>query len=347
MTSNPFATSGIVSGLGLGGLKPTAAAVPSGQQGETRVRDVVIVGSGPAGYTAAIYCARDGLDPVVLEGSIDAGGALMTTTDVENFPGFPDGVPGPDLMAKMRAQAARFGAELIADDAVDIDLSGEIKRVTDSEGNVYRGRTVILAMGAGYRKLGIPGEDEYSGRGISWCATCDGFFYKGKDIAVVGGGDSAAEEATFLTRFANSVTLIHRRDQLRASKIMAERVLADPKIIPAWNTRVVGFGGSPTLQELILRDTATGAERTLAVAGLFEAIGHDPRSALVVGQVDLDESGYVEVDGDSTRTNVPGVFACGDLVDRTYRQAITAAGTGCRAALDAERYLESLADGTH
>lgn len=343
MTSNPFAAAGILSGFGLDGVKPSAAQAPGASQDEGPVRDVIIVGSGPAGYTAAIYCARDGLDPVVLEGSIDAGGALMNTTEVENFPGFPEGILGPDLMARMREQAERFGAQLVADDAVAIDLSGEIKRVTDSEGTVYRARAVILAMGSGYRKLSVQGEEEYSGKGISWCATCDGFFFKGKDIAVVGGGDSAAEEATFLTRFANSVTLIHRRDQLRASKIMADRVLADPKITPAWNTQIAGFSGSPSLQELTLRDTITGEERTLAVSGLFEAIGHDPRSALVAGQVELDDAGYVLVEGDSTRTSLAGVFACGDLVDHTYRQAITAAGTGCRAALDAEHYLDSLA----
>lgn len=342
MTSNPFAAAGLATGIQLGAVEP-AVSEPTASASQD-IREVIIVGSGPAGYTAAIYCARDGLRPVVLEGSIDSGGALMTTTEVENFPGFPEGIQGPELMANMRQQAERFGAELIADDAVQIDLTGDIKLVVDSDGNQYRAKAVILAMGSGYRKLGLPAEETYSGKGVSWCATCDGFFYRGKDIAVVGGGDSAAEEATFLTRFANSVTLIHRRDQLRASKIMADRLLADPKIIPAWNSEIVAMGGEPTLQELTLRDTATGQERTIAVTGLFEAIGHDPRSSLVAGQVETDAAGYVLVDGDSTRTNLPGVFACGDLVDRSYRQAITAAGTGCRAALDAERYLAALAD---
>ena len=332
MTSNPFATAAFVPGLGLNGVQVDSMEMAAADQDASPVRDVIIVGSGPAGYTAAIYCARDGLHP------------LMNTTEVENYPGFPEGILGPELMARMREQAERFGTELIADDAVAMDLLGDIKRVTDSEGNVYRARAVILAMGSGYRKLGIPGEELYSGKGISWCATCDGFFYRGKDVAVVGGGDSAAEEATFLTRFADSVTVIHRRDQLRASKIMADRLLADPKIIPAWNSQIVGLAGSPNLEEITLRDTVTGQLRTIAVSGLFEAIGHDPRSALVAGQVDLDQAGYVKVDGDSTRTSVAGVFACGDLVDHTYRQAITAAGTGCRAALDAERYLDLLDD---
>lgn len=344
MTSNPFATAAFVPGLGLNGVQVDSMEMAAADQDASPVRDVIIVGSGPAGYTAAIYCARDGLHPLVLEGSIEAGGALMNTIEVENYPGFPEGILGPELMARMREQAERFGTELIADDAVAMDLLGDIKRVTDSEGNVYRARAVILAMGSGYRKLGIPGEELYSGKGISWCATCDGFFYRGKDVAVVGGGDSAAEEATFLTRFADSVTVIHRRDQLRASKIMADRLLADPKIIPAWNSQIVGLAGSPNLEEITLRDTVTGQLRTIAVSGLFEAIGHDPRSALVAGQVDLDQAGYVKVDGDSTRTSVAGVFACGDLVDHTYRQAITAAGTGCRAALDAERYLDLLDD---
>lgn len=339
MSSNPFRTGG------LGALKvPATTSEPAAEEASagSELADVVVIGSGPAGYTAAIYCARDGLDPVVLEGSIDAGGALMTTTEVENFPGFPEGIQGPDLMANMRAQAERFGARLFAEDAVRIDLAGGIKEVEDSSGRVHRARTVILAMGSGYRRLGIPDEETYSGRGISWCATCDGFFFKGKEIAVVGGGDSAAEEATFLTRFADKVTLIHRRDQLRASKIMADRVLNDPKIEMAWNSQIIGMSGDGALTALTLRDTVTGVTRELAVQGLFEAIGHDPRSSLVADQVAVDEAGYVLVEGSSTRTNVPGVFACGDLVDHTYRQAITAAGTGCRAALDAERYLDTL-----
>ncbi len=341
MTSNPFAVGGISTGIV---AEPDAAPVSSTGTEKGDVRDVIIVGSGPAGYTAAIYCARDGLKPLVLEGSIDAGGALMNTTDVENFPGFPEGIMGPDLMANMRAQAERFGAELVTDDAVRLDLGGDVKQVEDSDGNIYLAKTVILAMGSGYRKLGLEDETTYSGKGVSWCATCDGFFFKGKDIAVVGGGDSAAEEATFLTRFANSVTLIHRRDELRASKIMADRVLADPKITPAWNTEIIGLDGDTTLDQLELRDTKTGETRTLDVDGLFVAIGHDPRSQLVKGQVELDAAGYVLVEGSSTRTNLPGVFACGDLVDHTYRQAITAAGTGCRAALDAEHYLVALTD---
>lgn len=309
-----------------------------------QVRDVVIVGSGPAGYTAAVYTARAGLNPLVLEGSIDAGGALMNTTEVENYPGFPEGVMGPDLMNNMREQAEKFGAELITDDATSIDLEGDIKTITDGEGNVYKARSVILAMGAGYRHLGLAEEDSYSGKGVSWCATCDGFFFRGKDIAVVGGGDSAVEEATFLTRFANKVTLIHRRDQLRASTIMVNRAMNDPKIEFAWNSEVVGMSGDGALEAVTLKDTTNGEERQLEIAGLFEAIGHIPRSELVKDQIDIDPDGYVLVDGASTQTSLPGVFACGDLVDRTYQQAVTAAGTGCRSALDAERYLASLSD---
>lgn len=342
MSSNPFAVSGLNAGIQVN--SPTTETVPVDGADAGKVHDVIIVGSGPAGYTAAIYCARDGLSPLVLEGSVDSGGALMNTTEVENFPGFPEGIQGPDLMANMRAQAERFGAELITDDAVSLELDGDIKKVTDSDGTVYQGRTVILAMGSGYRRLGLADEDKFSGRGVSWCATCDGFFFKGKNIAVVGGGDSAAEEATFLTRFAESVTLIHRRDELRASKIMADRVLADPKITPAWNSEVVGMSGDTTLSSLTLRDTKTGETRELAVDGLFVAIGHDPRSGLVKDQVAVDDAGYVITEGASTVTSLPGVFACGDLVDHTYRQAITAAGTGCRAALDAERYLVALTD---
>ena len=311
---------------------------------DEQIRDVIIVGSGPAGYTAAIYAARAELKPLVFEGAITAGGALMNTTEVENYPGFPEAVMGPDLMANMRAQAERFGAQLVSDDIVKVDLTGDVKIVTDTEGNTYRSHAVILATGSGYRRLGIPEEDVYSGRGVSWCATCDGFFFRDKDIAVVGGGDSAAEEATFLTRFAKSVTLVHRRDALRASKIMAARVERDPKIVPAWNSQIVGMSGEKTLESLTLRDTVTGETRELAVQGLFEAIGHIPRSELLVGQVHLDENGYVLVEGDSTRTNLRGVFACGDLVDHTYRQAVTAAGSGCRAALDAERFLADLHD---
>ena len=308
------------------------------------IRDVIIVGSGPAGYTAAIYTGRAGMRPLVLEGSVTAGGALMTTTEVENYPGFPDGVMGPVLMADMRAQAEKFDAELIADDAVTIDLAGPIKSVTDSEGNVYRARAVILAMGSAYRHLNLPEEESFSGRGVSWCATCDGFFFRGKEIAVVGGGDSAIEEATFLTRFASKVTLIHRRDEFRASRIMAKRAEENPKIDIAWNSEVVGMKGEGTLGSLTLRDTVTGAERELEVAGLFEAIGNVPRSELVAGQVELNPEGYVLTKGDSTLTDAPGVFACGDLVDHVYQQAVAAAGTGCRAALDTERYLNALED---
>jgi thioredoxin reductase (NADPH) len=308
----------------------------------THVRQVIIIGSGPAGYTAALYAARANLQPLVFEGSVTAGGALMTTTDVENFPGFRDGIMGPQLMDEMRAQAERFGAELVPDDVTAVDLSGEVKRVTDGVGQVHEARAVILATGSGYKKLGIPDEDRLSGHGVSWCATCDGFFFRDQDIAVVGGGDSAIEEATFLTRFARKVYLVHRRDELRASKIMQDRAFADPKLEPIWNSTVTALHGDDTLTSVTLTDTQTGEERELAVTGLFIAIGHDPRSELLHGQVELDPNGYVRVDHPSTRTNLEGVFACGDLVDHEYRQAVTAAGTGCAAALDAERYLALL-----
>ncbi|MGI5950589.1 MAG: thioredoxin-disulfide reductase [Brooklawnia sp.] len=344
MTNNPFSLGTMPTGIQLDAPQGGTVSVGHEPEVDQQVRNVIIIGSGPAGYTAAIYAARDGLEPLVLEGSIDVGGALMTTTDVENYPGFPEGVQGPELMTNMREQAARFGAELITDDAVWVDLTGDIKQVEDSEGNIYQARAVILAMGSGYRKLGLPEEEVYSGKGVSWCATCDGFFYKGRNIAVVGGGDSAAEEATFLTRFADKVTLIHRRDELRASRIMADRVLANPKITPLWNHVVTGMTGGGTLDALAVQNTQTGETSELEVDGLFVAIGHDPRSQLVAGQVDVDSAGYVLVDGSSTRTSLPGVFACGDLVDNVYRQAVTAAGTGCRAALDAEKYLEALAD---
>ena len=310
----------------------------------SEIHDVIIIGSGPAGYTAAIYAARANLKPLVFEGALDSGGALMNTTEVENYPGFTDGIMGPDLMLAMRGQAERFGAEIITDDITAVDLTGPVKTVTDSEGNTYSARAVILAMGSGYRKLGIPAEEVYSGRGISWCATCDGFFFRDKDIAVVGGGDSALEEATFLTRFAKSVTIIHRRDELRGSKIMVDRAMSDPKIRFAWNSVVTDLHGDSTLAGATLTDTVTGATRELPIQGLFVAIGHDPRSQIVRGQVKVDAAGYVVVDSPSTRTNIPGVFAAGDLVDHTYRQAITAAGTGCAAALDAERYLAALSD---
>jgi thioredoxin reductase (NADPH) len=303
------------------------------------VRNVIIIGSGPAGYTAALYTARANLAPLVFEGSVTAGGALMTTTDVENYPGFPEGILGPQLMDHFRAQAERFGAELVPDDITSVDLTGDIKVVRTFDGTEHRARAVILAMGSGYRKLELPSEDKLSGHGVSWCATCDGFFFRDQDIAVVGGGDSAVEEATFLTRFARSVTVIHRRDELRASKIMQDRAFANDKISFAWNSRVSAINGDGTLESVTLTDTETGATRELPVTGLFIAIGHDPRSELVKGQVRLDDEGYVLVDGSSTRTNLPGVFAAGDLVDHTYRQAVTAAGTGCAAALDAERFL--------
>ena len=305
----------------------------------SEIRNVIIVGSGPAGYTAAVYAARAQLNPLVFEGSVTAGGALMNTTEVENFPGFVDGIMGPALMENMRGQAARFGAELITDDVTSMDLTGEIKTVVDGAGVTHRAKAVILAMGSGYRELGLENEKRLSGHGVSWCATCDGFFFRDQDIAVVGGGDSALEEATFLTRFAKSVTLIHRRDTLRASKIMQERALSNEKMKFAWNSEVVDVLGDAKLSGVILKDTVTGETRELPITGLFIAIGHDPRSELVVGQVDLDADNYVTVEAPSTRTSIPGVFACGDLVDHTYRQAITAAGTGCAAALDAERFL--------
>jgi thioredoxin reductase (NADPH) len=306
------------------------------------VRQVIIIGSGPSGYTAAVYAARANLKPLVFEGAVTAGGALMNTTEVENFPGFRDGIMGPQLMDEMRAQAERFGAELVTDDVTEVDLTGPVKRVTDGEGNVHEARAVILATGSGYRKLGIPDEDRLSGHGVSWCATCDGFFFRDQEIAVVGGGDSAIEEATFLTRFAKKVYLIHRRGELRASKIMQDRALADPKLEPVWHSTVEAVHGEDKLHSVTLRDQLTGATRELPVTGLFIAIGHDPRSELLHGQVDLDENGYVLVQQPSTRTNLDGVFACGDLVDHEYRQAVTAAGTGCAAALDAERYLALL-----
>jgi thioredoxin reductase (NADPH) len=303
------------------------------------VRNVIIIGSGPAGYTAAIYAARAQLSPLVFEGAVTAGGALMNTTEVENFPGFTDGIMGPELMEQMRGQAERFGAELVTDDIVSVDLTGEIKTVVDGSGATHRARTVILATGSAYRHLNVPGEEKLSGHGVSWCATCDGFFFRGQDIAVIGGGDSAVEEATFLTRFANSVTLVHRRDELRASKIMAERAHANEKIRFAWNSTVEEIVGDPKVSGIVLKDTVTGETRELPVTGVFIAIGHDPRSELLKGQIDLDDEGYVLVQGRTTATNLPGVFACGDLVDHTYRQAITAAGSGCAAALDAERFL--------
>lgn len=303
------------------------------------VRDVIIVGSGPAGFTAAIYAARAQLNPLMLEGSVTAGGALMNTTEVENYPGFVDSIQGPDLMDAMRGQAERFGTTIVTDDAVELNLAGDVKTVTDGEGNVYRARSIILSTGSGYRELGVPNEKRLSGHGVSWCATCDGFFFRGQEIAVVGGGDSAMEEATFLTRFADKVYIVHRRDEFRASKIMAERALANPKIEVIWDTEVLDILGENKVSGMSLRNRVTGEVSVLDVTGVFIAIGHDPRSELIKGQVDLDGEGYALVEGRSTRTNIAGVFACGDLVDHTYRQAITAAGSGCAAALDAERWL--------
>ncbi len=304
------------------------------------VRDVIIIGSGPAGYTAAIYTARAALSPLVIEGVV-SGGALMNTTDVENFPGFPNGIVGPDLMDGLRSQAERFGAEFVTDDATAVDLTTSPKTVSVGD-RVYLAETVILATGSAYRHLGLPSEDRLSGHGVSWCATCDGFFFRDQDIVVVGGGDSAMEEATFLSRFARSVTVLHRRDHLRASKIMQERAFGQEKIRFLFETEVVEILGEAKMSGLRIRNLRTGAESELPVTGLFIAIGHDPRNELLHGQVHLDAEGYVMVDAPSTMTNLPGVFACGDLVDHTYRQAITAAGTGCAAALDAERYLAAI-----
>jgi thioredoxin reductase (NADPH) len=306
------------------------------------VRNVIIIGSGPAGYTAALYTARADLRPLVFEGS-QYGGALMTTTEVENYPGFRDGVLGPELMETMRAQAERFGAELVPDDVVDVDLTGDVKLVR-THSATYRALTVIVATGSHYRKLGLPAEDRLAGRGVSWCATCDGFFFRHRDIAVVGGGDTAMEEATFLARFGRSVTVIHRRDALRASKIMQDRAFANEKIRFVWDSEVIDILGDTAVSAVRLRNRRTGEESTLEVGGLFIAIGHEPRTDLFRGQLRLDEEGYVLVDAPSTRTNLPGVFAAGDVVDHTYRQAVTAAGTGCAAALDAERHLAALAE---
>ncbi|GAA4816766.1 thioredoxin-disulfide reductase [Nocardioides caeni] len=307
----------------------------------TETRNVIVIGSGPSGYTAAVYAARAQLSPLVFEGSVTAGGALMNTTEVENFPGFRDGIMGPALMDEMRAQAERFGAELVADDVVEVDLTGDVKIVKTAT-DTYTAKAVILATGSGYRKLDLPDEERLSGRGVSYCATCDGFFFREQHIAVVGGGDSAVEEATFLTRFGSKVSLIVRRDELRASKIMQERAFADPKLEIVWNSVVESINGADSLESLTLKDTVTGETSDLPATGLFIAIGHEPRSELLAGQVDLDDNGYVLVRPGTTATNLPGVFAAGDLVDHTYRQAITAAGTGCSAALDAERYLAEL-----
>ena len=304
-----------------------------------KVHELVIVGSGPAGYTAGVYAARAQLDPVLYEGSVTAGGALMNTTEVENFPGFKDGIMGPDLMDQMRKQASRFGAQLVTDDITEMKLGSDVKVLTDGSGNTIKSRAVILAMGSAYKEIGLKNEKRLSGRGVSWCATSDGFFFKEQVIAVVGGGDSAMEDSNILTKFAKKVVLIHRRDQLRASKIMAERAKANPKIEFLFNTEVIDVLGEDKVTGLRLRNVLTGEESSSDFTGLFVAIGHLPRSELVVGQVKTNPEGYVLVDSGSTRTNLPGVFASGDLVDFTYRQAITAAGSGCQAALDAERFL--------
>jgi thioredoxin reductase (NADPH) len=305
----------------------------------SEVYEVVIVGSGPAGYTAAIYAARAQLQPILYEGSVTAGGALMNTTEVENFPGFPDGVMGPDLMDTMRNQAIKFGTKIITNDIVDMSLSGDIKTLTDGSGNILQARAVILATGSAYKEIGLANEKRLSGHGVSWCATCDGFFFRDQNIAVVGGGDSAMEEASFLTRFASKVVVIHRRDTLRASKIMVDRAMANPKIEFIWNTEVTDVLGDSKVSALKLKNIVTGEESVRDFTGLFVAIGHNPRSELVSSQIDLDPEGYVLTQGQTTHTSLSGVFACGDLVDSRYRQAITAAGTGCAASLDAERFL--------
>ena len=317
----------------------TAAITPAATGDPSVVHDIVIVGSGPGGYTAAIYTGRAGLGPVVVAGEISPGGALMTTTEVENFPGFPDGIQGPDLMEAMRAQAEKFGATIMYEDATAVELAGPVKTVTTSGGTVLRARAVILATGSVFRHLGLPEEDRLSGRGLSWCATCDGFFFRDREVVVVGGGDSAVEEATFLTRFASKVTLVHRRDQLRASRVVADRAAADPKIEFAWNSKVVAILGDEVVTGITVADTVTGETRDIAADGVFVAIGHDPRTELFADQVALDDAGYVDVSHQGAQTSVPGVFACDDVVDHTYRQAITAAGSGCRAALDAQHYL--------
>ena len=307
------------------------------------MREVIIIGSGPAGYTAAIYTARAGLEPLVIASSVEAGGELMKTTDVENFPGFPDGVMGPDLMGLMETQARKFGAEVMFDDVTDLDVEGPVKKVTLGSGKSFEAKTVIYATGSAYRELGLPGEQHFSGRGVSWCATCDGFFFRERVIAVVGGGDSAMEEATFLTRFATKVYVIVRKDTLRASKIMQERAMADPKIEFIWNTEVVDITGDDQVKAVTLRSTEDGSERELPLEGVFVAIGNDPRTHLVHGKLELTPEGTIWVDGRSSKTSVPGIFAAGDVIDPTYRQAVTAAGSGTVAALDAEHYLAARA----
>lgn len=308
------------------------------------MRDVIIIGSGPAAWTAAIYTARASLNPVVVASQVEVGGELMNTTDVENFPGFPEGIMGPDLMTKMQQQAERFGTEVLYDDATELDLAGAVKKVTLGSGDVLEARSLIYATGSAYRKLGLPREDELSGHGISWCATCDGFFFRDKEIAVVGGGDSAMEEATFLTKFASKVYIVHRRDEFRASKIMQKRALANEKIEVIWNSEIAEIRGQSGLTGVVLADTVTGEKRELALDGMFIAIGNDPRTHLVHDQLELTVDGTIAVDGRSSRTSIPGVFAAGDVIDPTYRQAVTAAGTGTVAALDAEHFLAALDD---
>ena len=328
--------------LDLGASVQTAPAAVAGASDDDAVHDVVIVGSGPAGYTAAIYTARANLNPVVLAGSVTAGGELMNTTEVENYPGFIDGIMGPDLMGNMQQQAERFGADIRYEDVVSVELEGEVKTVTVEDGTVLLARAVIISTGSEYRKLGLPDEERLSGHGVSWCATCDGFFFKGQNIAVIGGGDSAIEEATFLTKFADKVTLIHRRDEFRASEIMRQRALDDPKIEILWNTKVTGINGENKVESLDLEDTVTGEASELAVTGLFVAIGSDPRVGLVKDQLELTADNTIAVDGRTSTTSLPGVFAAGDVVDPTYRQAITAAASGCVAAVDVEHYLAAL-----
>lgn len=330
----------VISGISLEAFPSTS--VPSTPESDDVIHDVIIVGSGPAGYTAAVYAARANLSPVLFEGAVTAGGALMNTTDVENYPGFADGIMGPDLMIAMRGQAERFGTIIHTTDVMSLDVTGAVKTVIDEEGNHHQAHAIILAMGSAYRELGLPNEKRLSGHGVSWCATCDGAFFRDQDIAVVGGGDSAMEEATFLSRFARSVTVIHRRGELRASRIMAERAEADPKISFAWHSEVAEIHGDAKLTGVTLSDLRTGQRRELDISGLFVAVGHDPRNELIKEQVHLDAEGYVLAQGRGSLTNLPGVFAAGDLVDHTYRQAITAAGSGCAAALDAERYLAAL-----
>ena len=325
-------------------IEAAEVQVPSNQVPEgVPVHDVVIVGSGPAGYTAAVYTARAGLAPIVLAGQLAAGGALMNTTEVENFPGFPEGIQGPELMDNMREQAEKFGADVRYEDVVAVNLEADVKAVA-TEDEVFYARAVILATGSEYRHMNVPGEDKFSGRGVSYCATCDGFFFKDRRLAVIGGGDSAMEEATFLTNFASEVVVVHRRDALRASRVMAERALNNPKISFEWNATVSEVLGDEAVTGLRLASTVDGSEREIAVDGVFVAIGHLPRTGFLRDHVALDEAGYIRVEEPSTRTSVAGVFACGDAVDHTYRQAITAAGSGCRAALDAERWLASLGD---